>query len=304
MTFSEFSFSINMAATLKSRAAKQAISYASMASSGATSKTGSNTEAGIPSPTRDALTGLQATLEKAMQEMAQVSSMLKELQEDVSGVKTAQAKASQDIAAIYVRLDEADGRIMDLETENARLVSELQKRGKQWEEMERAIENAENRDRQLNLRLVGLKESEGEKLRELTTRIINEALGVKLADCELQRVYRPGPPVTEKNSPPRPAVIRFHSLLERDRVMAAVRGKYKSRTTLEWDGSKILFFPDATKAVAEKRRKFTDVRKKLHAMDIRFTLAYPAKLFFTWKGKKMTFEDHRKALQFLDREGE
>lgn len=62
---------------------------------------------------------------------------------------------------------------MDLETENARLVSELQKRGKQCEKMERAIENAEKRDGQLNLRLVGLKESEGEKLRELTTWIIN-----------------------------------------------------------------------------------------------------------------------------------
>ena len=105
---------------------------------------------------------------------------------------------------------------MHLETENARLVSELQKRAKHCEEMERAIQNAESRDRQLNLQLVGLKEREGENLRELTKQLINDALGVKLADNELQRVYRPGPPVTDKDSPPRPAVIRFQSLLERE----------------------------------------------------------------------------------------
>ena len=115
------------------------------------------------------------------------------------------------------------------------MVSELQKRAKHFEEMERAIQDAE-RDRQLattgdnlpqeNLRLVKSKESEGENMRELTNQLIDDALGVKLADSEQQRVYRPGPPLTEEDSPPRPVVIRFHSLLERDRVMTAVKGKY------------------------------------------------------------------------------
>ena len=294
-----------MANTSKSRTAKQGINYASMAS-GATSKTGSNSTSSTSAPSlaTDAMAGLQATLEKTMQEMAQVSGILKELQEDVSQVKRVQAKTSMDITAIYERMDEADSRIMDLETENARLATELQKRAKHCEELERVMQNAENKDRQLNLRLVGLKENEGEHLRELARQLIDDVLGVKLAENELQRVYRPGPFQTDEESPPRPVVMRFHSLLERDRVMAAAKGKYKSKTTLKWEEAKISIFPDATKAVAEKRRKFTDVRKKLHAMDIRFTLAYPAKLFFTWKGKKMTFEDHKKALQFLNKETE
>lgn len=250
----------------------------------------------------DALTGLQATLEKTMQEMAQVSSILKELQEDVSSVKLAQAKTSMDINNIHERLDDADGRFMVMETENARLASELQKRAKQCEELERAVQEAENRDRRLNLRLVGLRENQGENLRVLSRQCIEDVLEVLLADNEIQRAYRPGPPPAEEQSSPRPIVLRFHSLLERDRVMTAVKTKYKQRTALEWKGSKISFFPDATKAVTERRRKFTDVRKKLHAMDIRFTLAYPARLFFTWKGKKMIFEGHKKALQFLEKE--
>ena len=88
-------FSPLMAATSKSRTAKQGINYVSKAS-GATSQTGGS----IPSATTDALTGLQATLEKSMHEMAQVCSILKGLQEDVSSVKAAQAKTSQDITVI------------------------------------------------------------------------------------------------------------------------------------------------------------------------------------------------------------
>ena len=77
-----------MAFMSKSRTAKQGVHYASMAS-GTTPKAGSNS-AGVPSPTMDALAGLQATLEKTMHEMAQVSGILKELQEDVSQVKRTQ----------------------------------------------------------------------------------------------------------------------------------------------------------------------------------------------------------------------
>lgn len=155
--------------------------------------------------------------------------------------------------------------------------------------MERAIRESENRERRLNLRLVGLKESQGENLKVQSRQCIEDVLEVVLADNEIQRAYRPGPPPAEAQTSPRPIVLRFHSLLERDRVMAAVKTKYKQKTALEWKDSRISFFPDATKAVTERRRKFTDVRKKLHAMDIRFTLAYPARLFFTWKGKKMIF---------------
>eukprot|EP00064_Thunnus_orientalis_P021104 superscaffoldBa00006205_g21259 len=72
----------------------------------------------------NALTELQATLEKAMQEMSQLSNVLKELQEDVSSMKTSQAKVSMDIAAIFERLELADGRIMDRESENDRSSTE------------------------------------------------------------------------------------------------------------------------------------------------------------------------------------
>lgn len=50
--------------------------------------------------------------------------------------------------------------------------------------------------------------------------------------------------------------------------MAASQGNYKSKTTLKWEEAKISIFPDATKAVVEKRRTFTDVQKKLHTQSL------------------------------------
>lgn len=67
------------------------------------------------------LTDLQATLEKAMCEMPQVSSILQDLQEDVSVVKTSQAKMETDVTNHDDKLEQAGAQIMDLEAENVQL---------------------------------------------------------------------------------------------------------------------------------------------------------------------------------------
>ena len=94
-----------MALGSKLRSAKQGVSYANMASSTAANKIASFTvEANTPAAATDTMTVLQATL-KAMQEMAQVSDILKDLQSDVKSVKSSQAKMKTDVAGIYERLD-------------------------------------------------------------------------------------------------------------------------------------------------------------------------------------------------------
>ncbi len=90
----------------------------------------------------------------------------------------------------------------------------------------------------------------------------------------------------------------FLSFLER--VLAAAREKYRNKEEIIWDGCRLSFFPDMTKETAEKRRKFKDVRSRLHDLDVHFILAYPAELRFRWKGKRMKFMDHQEAMDFLN----
>ncbi|KAI3372210.1 hypothetical protein L3Q82_007063 [Scortum barcoo] len=83
-----------------------------------------------------------------------------------------------------------------------------------------------------------------------------------------------------EGQPPRPIIMRFHSYLEQDRVLNAARKRYREKREMKWQGNNISFFPDMTKEVVEKRQKFSDIRKKLNEMDVRFTLAYPADTLF------------------------
>ena len=57
-----------------------------------------------------------------------------------------------------------------------------------------------------------------------------------------------------------------------------------------------------TRGTAEKLRKFKEVRSHLHDLDVRFTLAYPAELRFTWQGKRMKFDNDRETMDFLNKE--
>ncbi|XP_034397245.1 general transcription factor II-I repeat domain-containing protein 2A-like [Cyclopterus lumpus] len=46
--------------------------------------------------------------------------------------------------------------------------------------------------------------------------------------------------------------------MERERVLAAAREKYRNKKDIIWGGCKLSFFPDTTKETAQKRRKFNE----------------------------------------------
>lgn len=251
------------------------------------------------------LASMQQSLEKAMKEMGRVGKLLTTLQTDISDIKDTNVGLRTDMDSVLLRLNEAESRISQLEDENNQLRQKADKTAKKCEDLHYAVEDAANRDRRQNLRLIGLKEKiEDGKPSECVKTIISEALGIELDGTQLQRVHRAPIPMPEEGRPPRPIIIRFLSFLERERVLAAAKQKYKSKEDVKWRGCKLSFFPDMTRETAEKRRKFKDVRNRLHTLDVRFTLAYPAELRFTWHGKRMKFTDDREAMDFLNKETE
>ena len=68
---------------------------------------------------------------------------------------------------------------------------------------------------------------------------------------------------------------------------------------IEWDGCKLSFFEDLTRELAEKRKAFILVKRRLHKLNVRHRLVYPATLIFTWKGEKKTFRDNKEAEKFI-----
>lgn len=97
-----------------------------------------------------------------MEEMAWFSANLSTLQADLTCVKTTQfqvkADADADAAATAPRLNEAETRIGVLEDENERLKQMVEKSTKECAELRDSLSDLVNRERRLNLRLIGLKE--------------------------------------------------------------------------------------------------------------------------------------------------
>ncbi|KAJ8389657.1 hypothetical protein AAFF_G00115330 [Aldrovandia affinis] len=161
---------------------------------------------------------------------------------------------------------------MDLETENVWLVKDVEKRGKQWEDLQRVVQDVTNRGRRLNLRLVSLKEClENGRPREYVIRIISEALGVDFAENELRQMHRCLELTPDKSQAPRLTVMHFHSYLERERFLVAVREMYRDNRKKKWQGCIIDLSSDMIKDVANKRRKFTEHRKRLHELDVLYS---------------------------------
>ncbi len=246
------------------------------------------------------LVAMQAALGKAMEEMGQVSKLLEVLQADINQIKGNNAELRADVDDATKRLGEAESWISELEDDNASLRITVQHNAKVCRELKAAVEDAANRDRRQNLRLIGLKEKlEGRNPAECVRKIIYKALNIEMDKVQLQRVRRATAEMPSDDKPPRPIIIRFPSYLERERVLAASREKYRKGEKVWWGGCRLSFFPHMTRELAERRKRFTEARKKLHALDVRFTLAYPAEWSFTWGGKRMKFDDHSKAMEFL-----
>ena len=85
--------------------------------------------------------------------------------------------------------------------------------------------------------------------------------------------------------PPRPVIIRFQNLLEKEHVWAAAKAKARVGDGIHWNDSNISVFPDMTKEVADKRKQFTEVRKKLRA-ECSFHIGIPGRSSFYVEGRK------------------
>eukprot|EP00064_Thunnus_orientalis_P015298 superscaffoldBa00002808_g15348 len=55
--------------------------------------------------------------------------------------------------------------------------------------------------------------------------------------------------------------------------------------------------------LAQKRKAFTPVKRKLHKLDIRHTLAFPATLHFLWRGKNMSCNTVEAAEKVINEQG-
>lgn len=227
-------------------------------------------------------------LESLFAEITKVNATLQSVATDVSTIKETTTELKTTVAAMHERLGEAETRIVRLEETSERLDAAEGMKRKQMEVMWERIQTLENHSKRNNVRLVGLKETFGTNgtLLNCVQKILAEGLGVCVdPEFEIERVHRTLAPMPDPDRPPRPVLIRFLRQSARDKVITAA----KEKRGVEWEGCRLSVFPDMTKELAERRKAFTAVKRKLQEFNVKYTLAYPATLRFKWKGKNVSF---------------
>lgn len=193
------------------------------------------------------------------------------------------------------RITEAEQRVSTVEDQVASLELRLTQVENKQVTMAEQIDDAENRSRRDNIRILNLKEgTEGDHPLEFFESWLPTLLGLSAAKgrIKLDRAHRTAGPRGDR---PRPVIIKLHNSRDKPRILAAAR-KVKN---LEHGGSRIFIHQDLSSAVRLKRRSYNDVVRKLIDKDIRFMMRFPARLVIRHNGTERSFSDAEEARRFL-----
>lgn len=199
------------------------------------------------------------------------------------GIKEAINSFSERLSNAETRISSAEDRLNDLDatsTTSQRKMLALTK----------SVEVIENRQRRLNLRLVGLPENtEKGDLVSFLNEWLPNVLGPENFPNPLSIDQAFRLPIANKTPGRKPAprtiLVKFRWLIDRDRVMKIARKK----KSLQVEGNRLMFFPDLSAEIQQQRKKFDGMKTQLHNLGIEFGIQFPAKMRIYHNGETLTF---------------
>lgn len=198
------------------------------------------------------------------------------------------------------RITETENRISDDEDRITTLENKLAELEQRVKILTDRAEDSENRSRRENIRIIGLKEgAEGNQAVRFFETWLPDTLGLetKRGSIKIDRAHRAlGPPKKNYN---RPVIIKLHNFSDKQRILAAVRGKGE----ITYQGNKIYIRQDLSAQVRDARRQFNGVCERLIQRGLRFQMRYPASLCFTFDGEERSFKSPQEAEDFLSKNG-
>lgn len=170
---------------------------------------------------------------------------------------------------------------------------------KENEDLKDTLDGYENRQRHMNLRVLGVPEDSERGLcplkfmSELLVKALNDESFTK--PPELERCHRALAAKPSPGARPRSFILCFNCYQERERVLQlAIR-----KRQLSYEGKKILVFPDYSARLVAKRSAYKKVKTQLYEKGIKFSLRYPATLVVYFEGSQHTFASARAAETFF-----
>ncbi|XP_023811849.1 uncharacterized protein LOC111947549 [Oryzias latipes] len=154
--------------------------------------------------------GQRTEISDLLAEITKVGATLNVVASDVSLIKSDTTELKNAVSAIQLRLTGAENRISDMEDQVANVAKDKKLLAKKLDLLWARADDQENRHRQKNIRLVGLKEGmEGNgALCDYIRKLISDGLGLDGVEYEIESCYRSPGPRPGPNQPPRIILVR------------------------------------------------------------------------------------------------
>lgn len=218
---------------------------------------------------------------------------LKPIKDELKNIQLAVTSCLGKIESLEAAANETETRLIKLENENKTLAEEVTL-------LKQKTESLESHSRKYNLRILGLPEGieQGRP-----TSFVNELLIELFGKEELGLL----PPAniahrTGRNKDSRCMITRLNSFETRQYIIRLAAAKRKKPEGLMYRGHKISFFPDLTADQRKQQSAFDDLRAILRKTDLRYGVAYPAKMLITFKNKTHAFTKASEAMDFYKTE--
>lgn len=243
----------------------------------------------------------------------QIETMRGELSRDIA---TLQQKAQDDIKALRDELFSQMRSLVDSHNETMQTQQEIEKSltdvgdrvtileknndrlNKEYKKVLEKCMDLENRSRRQNIRIIGIDEnSEKGNPTRFVGELLVEILGRENFSSPLiiDRAHRTLAPKPRPGERPRALLARVHYYTDKEKILRLSREKGR----LQYKGSQVHIFPDMSPEVVRLRASFKQIKAKLRASDIPYSLYYPARLEVTSKGTRHVFTDPQEAEKFF-----
>uniref|UniRef100_H2ZSQ7 L1 transposable element RRM domain-containing protein n=1 Tax=Latimeria chalumnae TaxID=7897 RepID=H2ZSQ7_LATCH len=255
------------------------------------------------SPDHEATTSLllqpiNATGEVAM-DVKNVLLMLNKLTVVITSSSETLTELKDLMSTLTHRVSAAEHRVSNIEDAHQNVEREVEDLKRMVSNLHSKLDDQENRARRNNVCFVGFPEGveKGRPikfLQELLPELLKLPSGL---DLDIERTHQSLAPRSSDGQRPRPFITKFLRYPVHKQSLMVVR----TLGSLEWQGNKILIFPDLTCKLIEQQRKFLPAKKLLREKGLKYGLFYLAMLKITINGETSSFMEPQAVEEFLQR---
>uniref|UniRef100_H3AFT3 L1 transposable element RRM domain-containing protein n=1 Tax=Latimeria chalumnae TaxID=7897 RepID=H3AFT3_LATCH len=218
--------------------------------------------------------------ENISEDIKTILTSIRQISPTIVEIKQGNADILRRLASIEMHLSDLDGQLAAAEMKIESLTSDVV-------DLRNRLDDQENKAWRNNVRILGFPEGveQGNPTRFLgetlpTLLKLPEGTELSMEWAHRSLATRPAP-----GQRPHPFIVKLLHFSMKELLLKSVR----ELGILDWEGHRILFFPDLSKALQDRRRLFLPVKKILREKKVKYGLFYPATLQITYRGETTAF---------------